>query len=122
MKLEDYFDFLAPDDIRIRGHRIGIESILYEYIHRARTPEEIRESFPTLELEQAYATILYYLHNKEQVHAYLTDWLEHERQMLEEQRRHPSPGVAKLRELLKQRDAMQRPTACLHLRICWTKM
>jgi|GEM_PF-6223091 len=26
--LEDYFDFLTPDDIRLRGTRIGIESVL----------------------------------------------------------------------------------------------
>lgn len=32
MQLEDYFDFLAPNDIRIKGHRIGIEDVLYEYI------------------------------------------------------------------------------------------
>lgn len=25
MQLGEYFDFLAPDDIRIKGHRIGIE-------------------------------------------------------------------------------------------------
>ena len=29
MQLEDYFDFLAADDIRLKGSRIGIESILY---------------------------------------------------------------------------------------------
>ena len=28
MHLEDYFNFLAPNDIRLRGHRIGIETIL----------------------------------------------------------------------------------------------
>ena len=39
MQLEDYFDFLAPDDIRIKGHRIGIETVLYEYIYHAQTPE-----------------------------------------------------------------------------------
>lgn len=111
MQLEDYFDFLAPDDIRIRGHRVGIESILDEYVYRGSTPEEIRESFPTLDLEQVYATILYYLHNKEQVGAYLTDWIEYGQQMLEEQKRNPSPGVAKLRELLRQRDAARSPTA-----------
>jgi hypothetical protein len=33
MELESYFDFLAPDDIRIKGTRIGIETVLYEYIH-----------------------------------------------------------------------------------------
>ncbi|MEH2239315.1 hypothetical protein [Nostoc sp.] len=45
MKLEEYFNALAPDDIRIRlkGTRIGIESILYEYIYRCKTLEEIAE-------------------------------------------------------------------------------
>jgi hypothetical protein len=35
MELESYLDFLAPDDIRVKGTRIGIETILYEYIHRS---------------------------------------------------------------------------------------
>jgi uncharacterized protein (DUF433 family) len=61
MQLEDYFDFQRPDDIRIKGHRIGIETILYNYIYRARTPEEIAEEYPSLTLEQVYATILYSL-------------------------------------------------------------
>ncbi len=33
MRLEDYFDVLAPNDIRLRGHRIGIETILSDYLH-----------------------------------------------------------------------------------------
>lgn len=52
MKLEDYFEFLAPDDIRIKGTRVGIESVLYEYIYREQTPEDIARRFPTLTLEQ----------------------------------------------------------------------
>ena len=31
MQLEDYFDFLGPDAIRIKGHRIGIEHVLAYY-------------------------------------------------------------------------------------------
>lgn len=46
MLLEDYFDFQRPDDIRIKGTRIGIETILYDFIHRARTPEEIAQTYP----------------------------------------------------------------------------
>jgi uncharacterized protein (DUF433 family) len=99
MQLEDYFDFQRPDDIRLKGTRIGIESILYEYIHRARTPEEIAARFHTVTLEQIHATILYYLHNKEAVSAYLADWLEWGRTMREEQARHPHPGIVRLREL-----------------------
>jgi len=33
MPLEDYFDFQRPDDIRVRGTRVGIEPIIYELIH-----------------------------------------------------------------------------------------
>ena len=32
MQLEDYFNFLTPNDIRLKGTRIGIETILYDYI------------------------------------------------------------------------------------------
>ena len=97
MQLEDYFDFLAPDDIRIKGHRIGIESVLYEYLFREQTPAEIRQRFPTLTLEQIHAAILYYLHNHEKMDAYMTDWLEWGQRMREEQERNPPPVVVRLR-------------------------
>ncbi len=97
MQLEDYFDFLADDDIRLRHTRGGIETILYEYIHRDQTPEVIQQRFPSLTLEQIYATILYYLHNREQVSAYLADWLEWGQRMREEQHRNPPPFVTRLR-------------------------
>ena len=48
MDLDSYFDFLAPDDIRIKGTRIGIESVLYEYIHRGQAPDAIAARFHTL--------------------------------------------------------------------------
>jgi uncharacterized protein (DUF433 family) len=56
MELEDYFEFLGPNDIRIKGTRVGIENILYEYIHRKLNPEEILPMFCTVTLEQIYAT------------------------------------------------------------------
>ncbi|MBD2729471.1 hypothetical protein H6G96_24905 [Nostoc sp. FACHB-892] len=51
MQLEDYFDFQRPDDIRLKGTRVGIETILYDYIDRARTPEEISNIYTSLTLE-----------------------------------------------------------------------
>lgn len=111
MQLEDYFDFLAPNDIRLKGHRIGIESILYEYLHNEQTPEEIAVCFPTLSLEQIYATILYYLHNQEQINKYMTDWLEHGQRMREEQARHPTPAMLKLRQIRAEREATQQNIA-----------
>ena len=102
MQLEDYFDFLAEDDIRIRGSRIGIESLLYEYIHRGQTAEAVAERFPTVSLEQVYASILYYLHNRESMDAYLADWLEFGRSARETQERNPPPVVLRLRKLREE--------------------
>ncbi|MDF5721376.1 MAG: DUF433 domain-containing protein [Rhizonema sp. PD37] len=78
MQLEDYFDFLSSDDIRIKGHRIGIDNVL-DYYLEGYTPEEIAASLSTLSLEKIYATITYYLHNRPQIDAYLlrlTKWRE----------------------------------------------
>jgi uncharacterized protein (DUF433 family) len=108
MRLEDYFDFLAPDDIRLKGTRVGVETILYDFIHRSRSPEAIAASYPSLTLEQVYATITYYLHNKDAVTTYLTDWIEHGRQMRAEQARHPTPVMLKLRDLKAEYKATKK--------------
>jgi uncharacterized protein (DUF433 family) len=108
MQLEDYFNFLSADDIRLKGSRIGIETILYEYIYRARTPEEIAQIYTSLTLEQVYATILYYLHNKEAVSKYIADWLEWGHRMREEQRRNPPPVVQRLMQIKAEKEAMKK--------------
>ena len=107
MKLEDYFDFQAPNDIRVKNHRIGIEQVLYEYIHRRRTAEEIAQEFDTLTLEEVYATILYYLHNKEAVGKYLTDYLEYCLRSREEARRKNPEFYERMRRLKEERKAQQ---------------
>ncbi len=106
MELENYFDFLATDDIRIKGSRIGIESVLYEYIYRGQTAEQLIKRFPTLQLEQISATILYYLHNREQVEAYLLDWLNFSRKAREEQDKNPPSAVLRLRKIKKEKTSL----------------
>ena len=107
MQLEDYFDFLAPNDIRLKGTRVGIETILYDFIHRSRTPETIATTYPSLTIEQVYATILYYYHERDKVETYLTEWLEWSRRMREEQTRNPSPDILRLREIKTKREALR---------------
>lgn len=107
MRLEDYFDILTPNDIRLKGHRIGIEDILYEYIHNAMSPETMTARFPTLTLEQIYATILYYLRHKETLDSYLADWLERTEQRRREQAANPTPTILHLRRLRAEREAQQ---------------
>jgi len=108
MQLEDYFNFLEPNDIRLKGSRIGIETILYEYIYRARTAEEIAQIYTSLSLEQIYATILYYLHNEESVRQYIEEGLEWGQKMREEQRKNPSTVVKKLMQLKAEKVAQRK--------------
>ena len=70
MYLEEYFDFLSEDDIRIKGHRIGIDDVL-TYYRDGYSAEEIVAELPSLTLEEVYATITYYLHNRLQMDGYL---------------------------------------------------
>ena len=96
IKLEDYFDFLAEDDIRLRGHRIGIEDVLNYYLE-GYTPEEILKELPSLTLEKVYATITYYLHNRSQLDFYLLQLINHRKEKYQEFVKNPSPLVRRLK-------------------------
>ena len=104
--LEDNFAFLAEDDIRVKGTRVGIETILYEYIYNSKTPVVIADHYYTLTLEQVYATILYYLQNQEEVGAYLDDYLKYCQTAREEYEKDPPPGVVRLRELIAEKETV----------------
>ena len=103
--LEDNFMFLAENAIRLKGTRVGIETILYEYIHNSKTPVVIADYYYTPTLEQVYATILYYLQNQEKVGTYLENYLEYCRKAREEYEKNPPPGIIRLRELIAERKA-----------------
>jgi len=47
MQLEDYFEFVAVDNIQLKGHRIGIEDVL-KYYRQGYSPQEILQELPTL--------------------------------------------------------------------------
>ena len=103
MQLDDYLDFLAPNDIRLKGHRIGIETILLDYLELGLFPEDIVLRYPTLTLEEVYATITYYYSNQEKIDAYLREHKEYTERAYREQELNPSPAAKRLRELIRQR-------------------
>ncbi len=70
MQLAEYFDFLTPLDIRIKGHRIGIDDVL-RYHFQGRTPDEIAERLPTLSMEQIRATLADYEEHKAAMDDYM---------------------------------------------------
>lgn len=104
MNWKTYFDFLSEDDIRVKGTRVGIETILDDYLNGS-SPEEIAARYRSLALEQVYATITYYLQNQEEIDAYLQRYREYADAAWQEQQRNPPAFVKELRERMRQQSA-----------------
>lgn len=110
INLNEYFDFLDQDDIRIKGTRVGIETVLEDYLNAA-SPEEIAIRYPTLTLEQVYATITFYLHNQYDIDRYLERWRKYTEESWQQQEQHPSPAIKRLRQLKRQRQKHSKELA-----------
>lgn len=104
MQLEDYFAFLSPDDIRIKGHRLGIDDVLARYLE-GYSPEEIIAYYGTLRPVEVYATITYYHQNRAEVDVYLARvqaWREqHWRELTAQE---PPEVVKRLRAVQAERN------------------
>jgi uncharacterized protein (DUF433 family) len=111
MQLEDYFEFLAPNDIRVKGTRVGIETILTDYLELGLFAEQIAARYPTLPVEQVYATLTYYWRNRGPVDAYLRTIDNEIGGQRREQDLHPSPAVQRLVALARQRDQQRARVA-----------
>lgn len=109
MQLEDYFDFISPLEIRIKGHRLGIEDVVRLY-HEGYSPEQIALEFPGLSFEKIHATITYYLHYKAEVDVYIAQLLawEEEEYQAWAANPDPSPVIQRLRALKAQREQEQQ--------------
>ena len=101
MKPEDHLEFLAPDEIRIRGTRIALENVLYRLIDCTYSPEAIVEQFPSLSLEQVHAVLEYYQQHRQEVEEYMAAWRSQKERLQAEQDHNPSPGIARLHKLKK---------------------
>ncbi len=103
MCFEDYFEFLGPDAIRIKGHRLGIEHVIERY-REGNTPDDIARLFPGLSLEIIYATLAYYLHNQRELDAYLYRIYKQDEQAYQEWAASPSPLIKRLQAFKAQRE------------------
>jgi uncharacterized protein (DUF433 family) len=103
MQLEDYLKFINPDEIRLKGHRIGIEDVIKYYLD-GYTPEQILQELPTLNLEKIYAVITYYLQNRSLLDAYLLRLGKQREQHYQEFITHPSPLRQRLQAVKQQRE------------------
>lgn len=90
----------ADGVLRVAGTRIPLDTVVIAFDEGA-TPEEICSDFPSLRLEDVYATITYYLRHRPEVEEYLARRQEEaERLRAENEARFPSRG---LRERLRAR-------------------
>ena len=110
MQLEDYFDFLGRDEIRIKGFRIGIEQVLGYYLE-GFSPEQIAEELVGLTPEEIHATITYYWHSKEEIDAYLRRVGALTEAEYEEWAKNPSPLIQRLRATRAERSKRKQRSA-----------
>lgn len=118
MQLEDYFEFEKfnfpemgeVERIRVKGTRIGIEHII-DFYNEGDSPERIFQAYRhSLTLEQVYATITYYLHNRATVDDYIRRGNEvAEKNYQEFKSREPPEAIKRLRALKAQKIASSRP-------------
>ena len=54
----------------IRGSRVSLDSVVYGFLN-GESPETIRDNFATLNLEQVYGAIAYYLAHQAEIDRYL---------------------------------------------------
>jgi uncharacterized protein (DUF433 family) len=117
MRIEDYFEFETggptPVEIKIKGHRILIEHVLYEYLLRDMTLEELVERFDTLTKEEILAVLLYYHHNKVAMDRYMNDWLEWCRKAEAENRREHAARYERIRHAFADVKEEQRKKAAI---------
>jgi len=78
---------------RVGGTRVRLDTVVGAF-HHGCTPEEILFKYPSLNLDDIYAVIAYYLRHREEVEAYLAE----RRLLIEEaereiEARFPSAGV-----------------------------
>ncbi len=78
MQLQECFEFEKFDTkfgpverIRIKGHRIAIEHVIEQFKAGQEPQAIVRDIYPSLTLEEVYATIAYYLLHKKEVEDYI---------------------------------------------------
>jgi len=77
------------------GSRVSLESVVWQFLDGA-CPETIVDDYPSLSLEQVYGAITFYLANRAEIDAYLSET----EKLWEEARKNQPPLPDGLRERL----------------------
>ena len=96
---ETWLEFVSPDEIRLKGHRIWLEHIV-PYFQQCLSDEEIVATFPTLTLDEVAGVRAYYDTHRAEADEYVARSdaalaAEYERYLQQP----PAPVVARVRKL-----------------------
>ena len=106
MTLPDFLTEHPYGEIRLTGHRIGLEHVVQVY-KEGFSPEMLHEQYPTLPLALVHKVIAFYLENQAEVDAYVADCqAEIERQRASAVK---GPSLAELQQRLKDRQPAEKP-------------
>ena len=109
MQVEDFLDFREPEYTQIKGTRVGIETVLGLYL-KGESAEQIFKTYEGgIPLEGIYATILYYLADREKVGKYIQDIWDWSEARWQEQQNNPTPGMLRLKKLYDEAQASGLP-------------
>ena len=79
--------------LRVGKSRVPLDTVVYAF-NQGASAEEIVMSYPTLELGDVYAVVNYYLHNRTDVDAYLSQRETEAARIKEEnEKRFPQNGI-----------------------------
>ena len=91
----------------VKGTRVSLDSVVYAFL-RGDSPEGIAESFPSLELEQIFGALTFYMANREIVDRYLSEGRRDFETLRQRARRNHPSLYAKLAEARRR---AQTPTS-----------
>jgi uncharacterized protein (DUF433 family) len=92
----DYATRNPEEGWRVAGTRVSLDSIVHAY-WQGRLPEAIVVDFPSLTLEQVHGAIAFYLRNRTEIDAYLTEQDARWRQFQQESSSRHAPLLRRLR-------------------------
>ncbi len=79
--------------MRVGKTRVPLDTVIFAF-NQGSSPEEIVLSYPTLDLEDVYAVVNYYLHNRAEVDSYLSQREAEAARIKEEnEKRFPPTGI-----------------------------
>jgi hypothetical protein len=108
MTFEEYLDFDDPDGIRLKGHRIWLNDLLYEVVFNYRAAEELSIRFPTLRMDEIYASLLFFETHRKTCLERLTDQLDASRQNIETHAQDSRATMERLRQRKIERTSTAR--------------